>query len=153
MKIAIGADHAGFELKEKVKILLQNLGHEVVDFGTGSSDSVDYPDFGLKVARSVAVGESDRGIAICWTGNGMTMTANKVDGIRASLCLNVDMAKLARSHNDANVLTMASKYTPDDMAEQIVIIWLETAFDGGRHERRVNKIMSAEKNDTVGRMK
>ncbi|MBN2227005.1 MAG: ribose 5-phosphate isomerase B [candidate division Zixibacteria bacterium] len=152
MKIAIGADHAGFELKEKVKLILQRLGHDVVDFGTGSTESVDYPDFGLKVARSVASGQSDRGIAICWTGNGMTMAANKVDGIRASLCLNVDMAKLAREHNDANVLTMASKYTPDNVAEQIVMTWLTTSFDGGRHERRVNKIMATEKDDTLGRI-
>jgi len=153
MKIAIGADHAGYELKRKVEQILRSLGHDVVDFGTDSTDSVDYPDFGLKVARSVAAGKCERGIAICWTGNGMTMAANKIDGIRASLCLNVDMARLAREHNDANVLTLASKYIPDDQVEDIVKIWLETGFEGGRHERRVNKIMDAEKNDTVGRIK
>ncbi|SYZ73622.1 putative sugar phosphate isomerase YwlF [Candidatus Zixiibacteriota bacterium] len=144
MKIAIGSDHAGFDLKEKVKAILQRLGHQVLDFGTTGKESVDYPDFGLKVARSVAAHETDRGVAICWTGNGMTIAANKVHGIRATLALNKDMAYFARLHNDSNVLTMSQKYTPDNEVEEIVKTWLETSFEGGRHERRVKKINDAE---------
>ncbi len=146
MKIAIGSDHAGLDLKEKVKEILQRLGYSVIDFGTDSKDSVDYPDYGLKVARAVAHHEADKGVAICWTGNGMTIAANKVHGIRAALALNKDMAYFARYHNDSNVLTMSQKYTPDSEVEGIVKTWLDTAFEGGRHERRVKKIEEAEKN-------
>jgi ribose 5-phosphate isomerase B len=144
MKIAIGSDHAGFDLKEKVKAILHKLGHQVIDFGTSGKESVDYPDYGLKVAKSVASHEVDRGVAICWTGNGMTIAANKVRGIRATLALNKDMAYYARLHNDSNVLTMSQKYTPDGEVEEIVKTWLETSFEGGRHERRVKKIGDAE---------
>jgi len=104
MKIALGADHRGFELKKKIKIYLIDLGHQVTDFGTDSTESVDYPDFGFKVAESVAKGEADFGITFCWTGNGMNMVANKVKGIRSALCINEEMARLTRGHNDANVL-------------------------------------------------
>lgn len=145
MKIAVGSDHAGYEFKEKVKYLLQGFGHEVLDFGAHSTESVDYPDFGLKVARAVADGEADYGVAICWTGNGMSMAANKVKGIRAGLALSPEMAFLTRSHNNANVLTLAQKYTPESDLEEILKIFLTTEFEGGRHERRVKKLMAAEK--------
>jgi len=144
MTIAIGSDHAGFELKEKVKSILMKLGEGVVDFGTDGKDSVDYPDYGLRVANAVADGEANRGIAICWTGNGMTIAANKVKGIRATLCLNREMAYYARLHNNSNVLTMSQKYTDPDEVEEILKMWLETEFEGGRHERRLNKIKEAE---------
>jgi len=145
MKIAIGCDHAGFEFKEKVKEILTSWGHEMTDCGTYGKESVDYPDFGLKVARAVANGDVDRGVTICWTGNGMNMAANKVNGIRAGIALNAEMAMLTRSHNNANVLTLAQKYTPDDQLEEILNNFLKTPFEGGRHENRVKKIMSAEK--------
>jgi len=146
MKIAIGCDHAGLEFKEKVKKILTSWGHEVTDFGTNSKDSVDYPDYGLKVAHAVANGDVERGVTICWTGNGMNMAANKVHGIRAGMALNAEMAMLTRSHNDANVLTLAQKYTPVDQLEEILKNFIETKFEGGRHVNRINKIMNAEGN-------
>jgi len=109
VKIAVGCDHRGIDLKDKVKRILTNLGHEVEDFGTNSEQSVDYPDFGLKVARAVASGEANYGITVCWTGNGMNIVANKVKGIRAGLALNKEMAHLTRLHNNANVLTLSQK--------------------------------------------
>ncbi len=145
MKIAVASDHAGYEFKEKVKYILQGLGHEVLDFGAHSTESVDYPDFGLKAARAVADGEADYGVAVCWTGNGMSMAANKVKGIRAGLALSPEMALLTRSHNNANVLTLAQKYTPEEDLEEILKVFLTTEFEGGRHERRVQKLMEAEK--------
>lgn len=144
MKVAVGSDHAGFEFKEKVKLTLTGLGCEVFDFGTNSLESVDYPDFGLKVARAVASREVDRGVTICWTGNGMNMAANKVDGIRAGMALSTEMAYLTRLHNDANVLTLAAKYTPEDDLREILEAFLTTEFEGGRHVPRVDKIMAAE---------
>jgi len=129
MKIAVGSDHAGYKMKEKVKEILRGRGIEITDFGTNSEESVDYPDFGLKVARAVAAGEADFGIAVCWTGNGMNMATNKIKGIRAGMGLNPDMALLTRSHNNANVLTLASKYVPDDQLEEIIKNFLETPFD------------------------
>ncbi|MBN1212236.1 MAG: ribose 5-phosphate isomerase B [candidate division Zixibacteria bacterium] len=144
MKIAVGSDHAGYKMKEKVKRILRDLEIEVIDFGTDSEESVDYPDFGLKVARAVAEGEVKYGITVCWTGNGMNMTANKIKGIRAGMALNPDMAFLTRSHNNANVLTLASKYTPENQLEEIIKKFLETPFEGGRHIRRVEKIKEAE---------
>ncbi|UCD64936.1 MAG: ribose 5-phosphate isomerase B [Candidatus Zixiibacteriota bacterium] len=146
MRIAIGCDHAGLEWKEKVKAILKRLDHEITDFGTDSKDSVDYPDYGLKVARAVAGGEVDYGITVCWTGNGMNMAANKVDGIRAGMALNPEMAHLTRLHNNANVLTLSQKYTPEDQLEEIVRQFLETKFEGGRHIPRLEKIQEAEKN-------
>jgi len=144
MKIAVACDHAGFEFKEKVKAILESLGHEVIDFGTDSKNSVDYPDFGLKAAHAVAAGEVDFGITVCWTGNGMNMACNKVKGIRAGMALCPDMAFLTRSHNNANVLTLAQKYTPEDQLEEIIKTFLATPFEGGRHVARVQKIMKAE---------
>ncbi len=144
MKIAIGCDHAGLEYKEKAKKILTRLGHEVTDFGTNSKESVDYPDFGLKVARAVANGEADRGITVCWTANGMNMAANKIKGIRAGIALTPEMAYLTRSHNDANVLSLAQKFIPEDQLEEIVKTFLETEFEGGRHIARIEKIGAAE---------
>jgi ribose 5-phosphate isomerase B len=144
VKVAVGADHKGFEFKEKIKQLLKTLGHEVLDFGTDSSESVDYPDYGLKVARAVADGSVDRGITVCWTGNGMNMAANKVKGVRAGMGLSVDMARLTRLHNDANVMSLASKYVPAGELESIVKTFLETEFEGGRHIARVKRITDEE---------
>ncbi len=145
MKIALGADHAGYELKEQAKKILLKLGHEVIDFGTTGKESVDYPDFGLKVGKAVAEGSVQRGMAVCWTGAGMTIAANKIKGVRAVLCLNSDMAQLARSHNDSNVLTLSQKYINPGDLENIIKTWLDTPFEGGRHERRINKISQAER--------
>lgn len=139
MKIALGADHRGFALKQKIKELLTKLGHEVVDFGTNSEESTDYPDFGIRVAHSVANHEADRGITVCWTGNGMNMVVNKLPEIRGAYAFDEEMARLSRQHNDANILTLASKWVTPDMAEKIVKVWLETAFEGGRHLARVKK--------------
>ena len=140
MRIAIGADHAGYDLKEKVKALLTSWGHEVVDFGTDSLESVDYPDYAIQVAETVAEGRAERGIAVCCTGNGVSMAANKIDGVRATLALNPEMARLARAHNKSNVLTLSSKFMVESALEDILKAWLETKFDGGRHLRRLAKI-------------
>jgi len=145
MKISLGADHKGYELKEKIKIYLLDLGHQVTDFGTDATQSVDYPDFGFKAAQSVAKGESDFGIVFCWTGNGMNIVANKVKGIRSALCLNEEMASLARAHNNANVLALASKFVSEELAKRIVDVWLSTEFEGGRHKQRLDKIKAFEK--------
>jgi ribose 5-phosphate isomerase B len=144
MKISLGADHRGFELKEKLKEYLSGQGHEVIDFGTTSTESVDYPDFGFKVAESVARGEADFGVLVCWTGNGMNIAANKVKGVRSALCLNDEMATLARAHNDANVLALASCFVSESTAKKILDVWLATDFEGGRHARRLDKITSRE---------
>ncbi len=144
MRISLGADHRGFELKEKIKKYLVDLGHQVTDFGTDSTQSVDYPDFGFKVAESVAKGQSDFGITFCWTGNGMNMVANKVKGIRSALCLNEELARLTRAHNNANVLALAAKFVSEEQAKKIVDVWLATEFEGGRHKPRIDKIMAFE---------
>jgi len=144
MKIAIGADHKGFAFKEKIKSLLEKMGHEVTDFGTDSEQSVDYPDFGLKVAHAVADHAAEYGVTICWTGNGMNMAANKVKGIRSALVLEPEMAYLTRRHNNANVLALAGKYTPEDQLEEILHKFLETDYEGGRHDRRIEKITAEE---------
>ena len=137
MKIAIGSDHAGFSYKELLKPLLISLGHEVHDFGTNSSEPVDYPKFIRPVGEAVARGEFERGIVLGGSGNGEAMVANKVHGVRCALCWNEESAQLSRHHNDANVLSMGERLIPEDLALKIVRIWLETGFDGGRHERRV----------------
>lgn len=137
MKIALGSDHAGFRYKEKVKQLLGDLGHSVEDFGTFNEDPVDYPLFIRPAAEAVARGECDRGIVFGGSGNGEAMTANKVRGVRCALCWNEETAKLSRQHNDANVLSLGERVVAEDMALRIVRVWLETAFDGGRHEKRV----------------
>jgi len=143
-KIAIGADHKGFNLKEEIKKKLSAEGHAVTDLGGFSEDSVDYPEFACKVGKTVAEGKVDFGSDICLRCTGMTIAANKVKGVRAALCINADMARLAREHNDANVLTLGSRYITPDIAELIVKTWLETEFAGGRHERRVEKIRQIE---------
>jgi ribose 5-phosphate isomerase B len=145
MKIAIGADHAGFVLKEKLKRRLAEDGHEVIDFGTDSEQSCDYPDYAQAVAREVAQERFDRGLLLCGTGIGMSIAANKVDGIRAAHVSSKDEAGLARSHNDANVLALSAKALDEDHAYQLVRIFLETEFTGGRHARRIAKITLLER--------
>jgi ribose 5-phosphate isomerase B len=142
MKIAIGSDHAGFEVKNIIKSFLAELGHEVKDFGCESSDSCDYPDYAYPLAREVAAGNFDFGILICGSGIGMSIVANKVEGIRAANCCSVEMARLARQHNDANVLTFGARLIPIELAKEIVSAFLEESFEGGRHQRRVGKIHS-----------
>ena len=145
MKIAIGADHAGFSLKEQLRRKLSDEGYEVIDFGTGSPDSCDYPDFAQSVGRDVSQGHSDRGILVCSTGIGMAMAANKVDGVRAAPAQNDDEVKFTREHNDANVLTLGAKYMDEGRAMELIDIFLKTEFAGGRHARRVAKIAQLEK--------
>lgn len=144
-KIAIGADHAGFELKEKIKNVLGELGYEVVDFGTNSTDSVDYPLIAKNLAKSVATKNPPKGILICGTGIGMSIAANKVKGIIAALCYDVETAKLSRQHNNSNVLTIGGRNTKFELASEIVKAWLETSFEGGRHQRRVQEIRDLER--------
>ena len=141
MKIAFGADHAGFELKQALlEYVKDELKYEAVDFGTNSGDSVDYPDFAFAAAKAVASGECDFGILVCGSGIGMEITANKVEGIRAADCLTVQMANLCRRHNNANVLTLGQRLISTAVAKMIAKEFLESEFEGGRHERRVNKI-------------
>jgi ribose 5-phosphate isomerase B len=144
MKIAMGADHAGFSLKEALRQKLSDEGYEVVDFGTGSAESCDYPDFAQSVGRDVAQGRSDRGILVCSTGIGMAMAANKVDGVRAAPAQNDDEVRFTREHNDANVLTLGAKYMDARRAMELIDIFLKTEFAGGRHARRVAKIAQLE---------
>ncbi len=142
MKIAIASDHAGFELKELIKKDLPEL--KLEDLGTYSSDSVDYPDFGIKLAESVANNTFDRGIVICGSGIGMSIAANKVKGIRAALCQTKEFAELSRRHNDANVLVLSGRFISHYLAKEIIEIWLSTPFEGGRHQRRIDKISKYE---------
>lgn len=139
-KIAIGADHAGFEYKEKISTWLNQNGFEILDMGTNSKDSVDYPDFIHPVADSIENGSADQGIIICGSGNGVAMTANKHKGIRAAIAWNEELSSLARQHNDANVIAIPARFISDDLALSIVKTFLTTDFEGGRHERRVRKI-------------
>lgn len=145
MIISIASDHAGLTLKEEIKNYLTNKGIEVLDFGTNSTDSCDYPDFGYPAACAVKDGKVDLGILVCYTGIGMSMVANKVKGIRGALVGSVENAHLTREHNNANVLCLAAKDTKTPLAFQIVDEFLNTEFAGGRHERRVNKVMDIEK--------
>ena len=138
MKIAIASDHAGYELKEAIKAAFPE--HEFEDFGPPSVDSMDYPDTGAPAAQAVAAGKAERGILICGSGIGMSITANKVRGIRAALCTNTDLARLSRIHNDANVLCLAGRFTAVPYALEIVNNWLNSAFEGGRHQNRIEKI-------------
>lgn len=144
MKIAVGADHAGFSLKESLRRELEAAGHEVTDFGTHSADSTDYPDYAHQVATAVAEGRCERGVLVCFTGEGMSITANRHRGVRAALAYNADVAELARRHNNANVLALGAKYLSPAQAWEWVKIFLETPFDGGRHERRVKKMEPGE---------
>ena len=138
--IPIACDHAGFELKEKVKEYLASKNIEVKDFGTFSNDSVDYPDFAHQVGSAVNKGEYKRGIVICGSGNGVQMTVNKYPNVRCALCWNEEIAKLGRQHNDANIVSLPARFIPEDLALKIVDIFLSTPFEGGRHQRRVEKI-------------
>ncbi len=146
MEIALGADHAGFILKEKVKQELLRLGHQVLDVGTHSAESVDYPDYALEVAKQVAAGEVQRGILVCGTGIGMAMTANKVPGVRAANVCDPAAARLSREHNNANVLALGGRLLEETRALEIVRAWLEAEFAGGRHQRRIEKIAQIERN-------
>ena len=140
MRIAIGSDHAGFDYKEKIRAILARLGHEVKDMGTYSDESVDYPLWIRPVAEAVARGEYERGIILGGSGNGEAIVANKVPGIRCTLCWNVESAEFARHHNDANVLSMGQRLVDEETALEVVRVWLNTDFDGGRHERRIRQI-------------
>lgn len=140
MKIALGSDHAGFRYKEKVKELLGTLGHEVKDLGTFSEEPVDYPLFIRPPAEAVARGECERGIVFGGSGNGEAMVANKVHGVRCALCWNEETARLSRQHNDANVLSIGQRMIPEELALQIVRVWLETGFEDGRHTQRVAEL-------------
>jgi ribose 5-phosphate isomerase B len=139
-KIAIGGDHAGFAYKKDLIIKLEEAGYEVKDFGPYSDASADYPDFVHPLAVAVESGEYEQGILICGSGNGVAITANKHQGIRAALCWNQDLAALARQHNDANVLALPARFISFELATELAMIFLETAFEGGRHATRVNKI-------------
>jgi ribose 5-phosphate isomerase B len=145
MRIAIGADHAGFALKHHLVRTLRALGHDVDDRGTHSEEAVDYPPICADVARAVAAGRADRGIVIGGSGQGEQMVANKVPGIRAALCNDLYTARMSREHNDANVLAMGGRIVADGLADEIVKLWLDTRFEGGRHQRRVDQIMEIEK--------
>jgi len=144
MRIALGSDHGGYILKEDIKKYLDEKGIEYKDFGTHSADSCDYPDFALPVARAVAAGEYNKGILICGTGIGIGIAANKVPGIRAALCHDTFSARASREHNNANILTMGERVIGRGLALDIIDIWINTEFSGGRHQRRVDKIHKIE---------
>lgn len=143
MKIGIAGDHAAYELKPQLIELLESLGHEVENFGTDGPDSVDYPDHAHPLASSIEEGRNDLGIAICGSGNGINITLNKHKGIRSALCWNEELADLARQHNDANVVALPARFISDEMAKRIVQRFLTAEFEGGRHQRRVDKIACA----------
>jgi ribose 5-phosphate isomerase B len=147
MKIAIASDHAGYPEKEQLKPLLDELGIQYEDLGTVSTDSVDYPDYARKVGDEVASGHVDQGLLVCGSGTGMAIAANKVPGVRAAVAWNEEIARLAREHNDANVLSLGARVTPYDELVKIVRAWFGANFDGGRHERRVEKIREIEKEE------
>ncbi|PSR24568.1 ribose 5-phosphate isomerase B [Sulfobacillus thermosulfidooxidans DSM 9293] len=145
MRIAVGADHAGWPLKETLVNYLIDKGWDVEDFGTFGPESVDYPDYANKVALAVANGDAERGLLICGSGQGMCIVANKTQGVRASLAHDVVSARLARQHNDANVLTMGARFVAPELAEEILSVWLDTPYEGGRHARRLEKIEQIER--------
>ena len=144
MKVALGSDHAGFEVKEHLRARLESLGHQVVDVGTRGTESCDYPDFAEKVARAVAGGGAERGVLICGTGIGMSMAANKVAGVRAAVVTDELSAEMSRRHNDANVFCAGARMMASDRIAKLVELFLATPFEGGRHERRVKKISDLE---------
>lgn len=143
-KIIIGADHAGYQLKEAIKPFLKEIGFAVTDVGTDSDRPVDYPDFGARVAEAVSAGLFRRGILICGSGVGMSITANRYSGVRAALCLDEETARMSRMHNDANILVLAGRKTDAGTARAITRVWLATPFEGGRHQKRLDKIREAE---------
>jgi RpiB/LacA/LacB family sugar-phosphate isomerase len=140
MKIAIGSDHAGYEVKEDVKGRLKALGHDVTDFGTNSTERTDYPDYAHAVGKAVASGQSERGVLVCATGIGVCIAANKVRGIRAALAYSEDTARLSRAHNDSNVLCLGARTMDEGLVMRMLEIWLVTPFDGGRHKPRVDRL-------------
>ena len=144
-KIALAADHAGFEEKEELKKTLDELGVEYTDMGTDSCDSVDYPDYAMKAAEAVARGEFDQGLLVCGSGTGMAIAANKIHGVRAAVAWNEDIARLARQHNDANVLSLAARFNSPEEMDKIVRAWFAADFEGGRHAKRVDKIKKIDK--------
>jgi len=147
MRVALGADHAGFPLKEDLKAFLLEEGHEVDDHGTDSTEPVDYPAFCAAAARAVATGEADRAIVLGGSGQGEQIAANKVDGIRAALCHDLWLARMSRQHNDANVLAMGARVIASAYAREIVRIWLETPFEGGRHTKRLDQVAQIERGE------
>jgi ribose 5-phosphate isomerase B len=147
MKIAVGCDHAGVELKREILTLLKKAGAEALDFGAHDETSVDYPDFGAKAAGAVSRGEVARGVLICGTGLGMCIVANKFKGVRAALCHDVYTARLSRLHNDANVLVMGGRVIGKGLAAEILDVWLKTPYEGGRHDRRLKKISDIEESN------
>jgi ribose 5-phosphate isomerase B len=144
MRIAVGSDHRGFAAKQRIREMLTSQGIEVIDFGTHSAESCDYPDAAIRTATSISRGEADCGILCCGTGIGMSITANKARGVRASLCHDEITAEMSRRHNNANVLCLPADFLHEDVIDRVVEIWLRTQFEGGRHERRVQKISSFE---------
>jgi ribose 5-phosphate isomerase B len=149
MKIAIAADHAGFELKQVLRDRLRAAGHQVDDLGTHSSESTDYPDYACSVAKKLADGKADRGILVCSTGVGMSIAANKMPGIRAALGVHPEEVRLTRAHNDANVLALGASFTDPTTAGQLIDIFLATEFEGGRHSRRLAKIAALERDSAA----
>ncbi len=147
MRIAFGADHAGFPLKEDLKVFLAEEGHQVFDHGTDSTEPVDYPPFCAAAARAVATGGADRGIVLGGSGQGEQIAANKVDGVRAALCHDLFLARLSREHNDANVLAMGARVVAPAYAREIVRVWLDTSFEGGRHVPRLYEIAQIERGE------
>jgi len=151
MRIALGADHAGFRLKEHLKQTLTQLGHDIIDFGTDNDQMVDYPAICAQVGRAVAGGEAERGVIVGGSGQGEQIAANKVPGVRAALCNDLFTARMSRAHNDANVLTLGGRIVAAPLADEIVQIWLSTAFEGGRHAERVQQIAQLERSTLAER--
>lgn len=147
MRVSMGSDHAGYRLKEELKTFLQTEGHEVLDVGTDSEETVDYPDFCAAAARAVIDGRVDRAIVLGGSGQGEQLAANKVRGTRAALCNDLHLAQLSRRHNDANVLAMGGRIVATELAKEIVKLWLATPFDGGRHARRLEQIAEIERGE------
>ncbi len=148
--IALGADHAGWQLKEEMKAWLLEQAYQILDFGTHSPESVDYPDYAEQVAEAVAAGKAERGVLVCGTGIGMAMSANKVPGVRAAFCPDLYTARMSREHNDANVLTLGGRLMGRELALEILQMWLRTDFQGGRHSRRLGKIADLERRYAAG---
>jgi ribose 5-phosphate isomerase B len=148
MKVAVGSDHAGYTLKQRLVEKLKSSGHQVEDVGTFSEESTDYPDYAAAVGRKVAAGDADKGLLVCSSGVGMSIAANKVRGVRAALGVSADEVSYTRRHNDANVLAIGAKYTEPELAETLVDTFLATEFEGGRHTRRVEKIQKLEQEES-----
>ena len=144
MKIALGCDHGGYELKEYIKTVIEKMGHECEDFGCYNLDSCDYPDFGAAAAKAVAEGKCEKGIVVCTSGIGISIAANKIKGIRCAHCADCLQAEMTRRHNDDNIIAIGAGFTGKNMAERMVEVFLTTEFEGGRHQRRVDKMMALE---------